>query len=166
MLDISIQEILTQTFGFAVLVLILKKFAWRPVLELLEARRAKIATGLGEIDKAKSDVETLKADYSKKIALIQEEARGKIQEAIQEGKSVSREIQESARKQAKEILEKSKDDIAIETAKARISLRNEIANLVAFATERIVNEKLTEKKDEELIAKYLKDLEQSEQSLV
>ena len=59
-MDVSIQEILTQAFGFAVLLFILKRLAWKPILELLETRRNKIASGLDEIERAKQELANLK----------------------------------------------------------------------------------------------------------
>ena len=84
---------------------------------------------------------------------------------VQEGKRVSREIQDAARNQAKEILEKSKEDIELETKKARVILRKETAALVFKATERLLKEKLPEKKDEELILQFIKELEETKESL-
>ena len=139
-MNVSIQEILTQAFGFLVLLFILKRLAWKPILELLETRRAKIASGLEEIEHSKQDLANLKVDYDKRLSLIEEEARAKLQEAIQEGKKMAREIQDSARNQAKELLLKTKEDIELEAAKARVTLRKEIVNLAFAATEKLVKE--------------------------
>lgn len=165
-MNVSVQEILTQAFGFAVLFFILKKHAWKPVLALLDARRQKIASGFSEIEKTRAELTALKTEYDKRLVHIEEEARAKLEQVVLEGKKVAREIQDSARNQAKAILEKSKEDIELETAKARVTLQKEIAGLVSLATERIVHEKFTDKKDEELIVRFIKDLENSKESLV
>ena len=165
-MNVSIQEILTQVAGFLVLLFILKKFAWKPILALLETRREKIASGFSEIERAKQELATLRNDYDKRLAQIEEEARAKLQEAIGEGKKLSREIQDSARGQAKELLEKTKSDIELEVAKARVILRKEIANLAFAATERLISEKITDKKDEELITSFIKELEGSKEPLI
>ncbi len=165
-MNVSIQEILTQALSFAILFWILKKLAWKPVLDLLETRRHKISSSFEEIEKTKAELSGLKTEYDRKLARIEEEARGKLQEMIQEGKKVSREIQDSARNQAKEILEKSKEDIELEAKKARVVLRKEMAALVFQATEKLVKEKLSQKKDEELILEFIKELEESKESLV
>ena len=165
-MNVSVQEILTQALAFAILLFILKKLAWKPVLQLLQDRRDKIASSFEEIEKTKAELASLKTEYDKKISYIEEEARAKLEAVVQDGKKLSREIQETARNQAKEILDKAKEDITLEAEKAQDTLRKEIAGIVSQATERLIHEKLTEKKDEELILRFIKELEESKERLV
>ena len=158
-MNLSIQEILTQVGAFVILVLILKKMAWKPLLQMLEDRRNKIKSGLEEIEHTKLEVEKLKRDYENSRAKIEEEARVKLQQAIDEGKKVSKELQETARKESRTILEKAKEDIQLEVAKAKVTLRNEIADLTLAATERVLNEKLNDTKDKELVLDFIENLE-------
>ena len=164
--NIQLREVFVQLLAFVLVFLFLKAKVWKPVLTLLETRRQKIETGFREIDQTKQDLANLKADYDSKLRLIEEEARAKMEQVIQEGKKLARGIQDEARTQAKEILEKSKEDIRLETAKARVMLRQEIANLAFSATEKIVKEKLTDKKDEQMILAFIKELEQTKEPLV
>src|SRR3989338_5984587 len=94
------QEVLTHALGFVILVLVLKRFAWRPLLELLDARRQRIEQEFARIEQTKTQLETLQREYQTRLAQIEQEARAKIQEAVAEGKRVSLEIQEQARAQA------------------------------------------------------------------
>ena len=158
-MNLSIQEILTQAVAFILLVWVLKKMAWKPLLSLLEERRRKIQASFEEIELTKKELEKLKADYERAHSHIEEEARQKLQQAIDEGKRVSRELQESSRREARTVLEKAKEDIALEIAKAKITLRNEIADLTLQATERLIQEKLDETKDKEIVLNFIEDLE-------
>lgn len=158
-MNLSIQEILTQAGAFVILVLILKKMAWKPLLQMLEDRRHKIQAGFDQIEKTKAEVETLKRDYENSCARIEEEARAKLQEAIDEGKKVSKELQETARKESRIILSKAKEDIQLEVAKAKVTLRDEIADLTLGATERLLQEKLDDTKDKEMVLDFIENLE-------
>ena len=158
-MNLSIQEILTQAGAFILLVFLLKKMAWKPLLQMLEERRHKIQTGLEDIERTKTEVEKLKRDYENSRAMIEEEARIKLQQAIDEGKKVAKELQEAARKESRGILEKAKEDIQLEVAKAKVTLRNEIVDLTLAATERVLNEKLDETKDKELVLDFIENLE-------
>ncbi len=158
-MNLSIQEILTQAGAFVILVLILKKMAWKPLLQMLEDRRHKIQAGFDHIEKTKAEVETLKRDYENSRAKIEEEARAKLQQAIDEGKKVSKELQETARKESRAILDKAKEDIRLEVAKAKVTLRDEIADLTLGATERLLQEKLNDTKDKELVLDFIENLE-------
>ena len=158
-MNLSLQEILTQAGAFILLVWILKKTAWKPLLKLLDERRGRIAKGFEEIESAKKGVEKLKADYEHARAHIEEEARKKMQQAIDEGKRIARELQETSRRDARAVLEKAKEDIQLEVAKAKVTLRNEIADLTLAATERLLEEKMDATKDKELVLDFIENLE-------
>src|SRR3990167_3245674 len=115
-MNLSIQEILTQAGAFILLVWVLKKMAWKPLLKLLDERRERIQKGFEELESAKKGVEKLKTDYENARAHIEDEARKKLQEAIDEGKKVARDLQENSRREARGILEKAKEDIQLEVA--------------------------------------------------
>ena len=158
-MNLSIQEILTQALAFVILVWVLKKMAWKPLLKVLDERREKIQKGFEEIEVSKQQLEKLKTDYEHARAHIEEEARKKLQEAIDEGKKIARELQEQSRCESRAVLEKAKEDIQLEVAKAKVTLRNEIADLTLAATERVLNEKLDPVKDKELVLDFIEDLE-------
>lgn len=158
-MNLSLQEILTQAGAFILLVWVLKKMAWKPLLKLLDERRERILKGFEEIEHTKQEVQKLKADYEHSRAHIEEEAHRKLQESVDEGKRISRELQEEARREARAVLEKAKEDISLEVAKAKVMLRNEIADLTLAATERLLKEKLDETKDKEIVLDFIEDLE-------
>jgi F-type H+-transporting ATPase subunit b len=164
--NLNLREVFVQLLAFIIVFWALKTMAWKPLLGLLEARRMKIADGLNEIEKAKQELEKLKADYGARLGHIEEEARSKMQEVVQEGKRAAREIQDSARNQAKDILEKTKEDIQLEAAKARVLLRREIAALAFAAIERLIKEKVTDPKDEQMIEAFIKELEETKEPFV
>lgn len=158
-MSLSVQEILTQAFGFLLLVWVLKRIFWKPVLAVLEARRAKIEEAFRQIEGQRKEIETLRSDYQSRIERIEEEARGKLQAAIDEGRRIAREIQEKAREEAKGALVRSKENLALEIAKARIELRREIADLTLLATEKLLHEKMTDEKQREKIFDLIEQLE-------
>ncbi len=159
-MGISIPEILTQAFAFILLVLVLKKFAWRPLLKLLDERREKIKSSFETIESTKRDVDALKVEYEKRREHIEEEARKRLEQALEEGRRIAREVEESARLSARAALEKAKQDIQLETEKAKVTLRNEVAELVLFAAERLIEKKMDAAKDKELALHFIKDFEQ------
>jgi len=158
-LSLSLQEILTQALGFLILVWVLKKVFWKPVLGMLEARRSRIEEAFRQIDSQKKEIENLRSDYERRVEKIEEEARAKLQSAIDEGRQISREIQEKAREDAKDALTQTKENLSLEIAKARVELRREIANLTLLATEKLLHEKMTDDKHREKILEMIEELE-------
>lgn len=161
MLELDLQQIVSQALSFLLLLWVLRRFAWRPLLALLDQRRETIEKGLREIAQAKDDAARLQAEYAERLAKIHDEARVKIQEAILEGKRVSLEIQEQARAQGHALLTKSKETVELELAKAKVVLRDQMASMVMDAVERILHQKLDPKTDRQLVEAVLSELEHS-----
>lgn len=162
-MNVSLQEILTQAAGFAILVFVMSKMFWKPFLSSLDSRREHIQKELAHIDSSKKEIETMKAEYTAHLQKIEEEARMKIQESINEGRRIAKEIQDKARAEAQASFEKSKENLELEVTKARISLRREIAGLALETSERVLNEKLST--DQAQQAKIMEIIEGLEKTL-
>ncbi len=159
-LQLDLQQILSQTASFILLLLILRKFAWGPLLTLLDARRAHIEEELRQVAQKKEEMTRLQAEYTQRLGKIEEEARAKIQQAILEGKRISVEIQEQARQHGYELVNKSKETIDLELAKAKVTLRDQMAAMTMDAVEKILRRKLDAEADRQLVNTILQDLEQ------
>ena len=129
---------------------------------MLDKRRAHIEEGLRQIAQGKAEMDRLKDDYAKRLAGIEEEARVKLQQAILEGKKAAGEIQEQARAQGYTLMNKAKETIELELAKAKISLRDQMAQLTVDAVERVVRQKLDAKSDRHLVDAVLEELEREQ----
>ena len=160
MLQLDVQQIVSQALSFLILVWVLRRFAWRPLLGALDARRAHIEDELKKVADSREGLMRLQQDYEQRIAKIEDEARGKIQEAIKDGKRIAGEIQEEARSQAHGIITKSKETVELELAKARVTLRDQVAQMTMDAVERILHRKLDAKADRQLVDATLEELEQ------
>lgn len=154
-------EVIVQLVAFLIVFFTLKKLAWGPILGALQARRDKIKGDFDEIDRAKAEIEKLKADYTASLQKIEEEAREKMQAAIDEGQKVAKEIQEEARSAAQESFEKSKQSLDLEISKARVSLRKEIADLAIRVSEKVVREEMTDSKQIEKALATIEELERA-----
>ena len=154
-MNLEIQQILTQAIGFLVLLFILKKIAWKPLLSLLDERREKISSEFRNIEQTKSELSRLEQDYKARLAEIEAQARQKIQEAIAEGQRIAVEVQEKAREEGKNILNKAKDNIELEIAKARVELRNQVASLAIRAAEKVIKEELSEERHKRLVTEFI-----------
>lgn len=160
-LQLDLQQILSQAISFAVLVVVLRKFAWGPLLGVLDARRARIEDDLAQAAESKNELSRLQAEISQRLAKIDEESRNKVQQALLDAKRVSLEIQEQARTQARAILAKSQETVEQELAQAKVVLRDQIADMTVQAVERILQQKLDAKADEKLIGGILDELERT-----
>lgn len=156
----TLEELSIQVVGFLILFVILKNIAWRPLLKMLDERRAHIEAELQRLAQHEAELARLQTDYHQRLAKIEEEARAKIQQAILDGKRIALEIQEEARAQGATILTKSKEAVELELAKAKVTLRDQIAELTLEAVERIVRKKLDANTDRRLVEEVLDELDQ------
>ena len=86
---IDIRQVLTQILGFLLMVWILRRYAWGPLIGMLEARREKIAGEFKEVERLKSEAGELKARYDGELRTIEAQARQRITEAVAEGQRVA-----------------------------------------------------------------------------
>ena len=154
-MGLEIGQIVTHIIGFLIAVLLLKKFAWKPLLSILEERRSKIKSEFDNIDEEKKKVEDLVSDYQTKLKEIDSLARVKIQEAARDGQKLANEIKENARGESKDILTRAREEIQMDVDKAKVQLRDDLVNMTIRATEKLIREKLDDQKHKKLIAEFI-----------
>ena len=155
------QLLITHSFSFLITLWILKRFAWGPLLSMIDERREKIVGEFETIEREKENANQLNAQYEAKLREIDNERRTKIVEAVNEGKKIAEEIQASARSEAQDIRRKSKAELERELAKAKVQLKNDMVSLALSATEKLLKEKLEEAQHRKLIGDYIDELEKA-----
>ncbi len=157
----STSEIFAQIVGFLLLLFLLRAFAWKKLLKLLDDRRERIASEFKKIEDTQAEIAKLRAEYDKKLSDIDETSRTKIQEAMARAKQLAEEVRESSQRQARKILEKAEESIGIELAKAKEELKNKVIDLTINTTEKIIKEKLTEEKDRKLVSEFIEEIDKA-----
>ena len=146
------------TVVFTLLVLLLKKFAWKPILSAVDERNQSIKDSLAQAEKARSEMSELTANNEKIIAqakvdrdLILKEARDMKNEIISEAK-------DKASKEAEKLVSTAKEQILNEKMKAITELKNHVADLSIEMAEKILRSELSDvAKQKELVTKALKE---------
>ncbi|MBI5838241.1 MAG: F0F1 ATP synthase subunit B [Candidatus Eisenbacteria bacterium] len=156
---IIINQLITQILGFLAVLWILKAFAWKPLLKVLEDRRQRIADDFAAAARARTEMEALKADFEAKIREIEATARQRIADAAREGEKLSTQIVEEGRERAREQLEKATAEIQREKEKALAEMRAQVVQSVITATERVVRQKMDDPAHRNLIEKFLSEVE-------
>src|SRR5438876_1230942 len=132
----------TQILGFLVTLWLLRKFAWGPLVGMLEARRQKIAEDFRAAEHARDEARDLKTAYEQKLRAADVEARGRIQAAVAEGQQVAAEIKTQAQAEAARRLERALDEVAREREKAKEQLKQQVVRLSLRTAEKILRQKL------------------------
>ena len=156
-LGISGQAFLIQLVTFLLAFLILRKWAFKPILKILEERRKRIEDGLKlgeamESEKVKLD-ETVAAELHK----ARTHADKVISEAEAQAKKNIQESEDTAKKRADEIIQNAKEQIKQLSVQEKKRLEKEIIGLVSDVSEAVIQEKVDSEKDARLIDKVLKE---------
>lgn len=157
-------QILTIMIGFAIVVWILTKFGWDPIVRTIDERRETIAKEFDTIDKKQAALESRMRDYEERLRQIDNEARERLNKAIDEGKKIASEIVEEARRQSDETKAKAAADIKLEIEKARVELRDDIVRLTLGATEKLLKAELNQERHRQLVGSFITELESRRRS--
>jgi F-type H+-transporting ATPase subunit b len=155
---IDLRQVVTQVLGFLLMLAILRKFAWGPVLAMLEARRQKIADEFKDAERRKAEADEAKARYEQELRGMEAKARARMQEAIGEGQKVAAEIRSQAQADAQTRIQNANDDIMREREKAKEKLKDEVVSLSIRTAEKIINQKLDDATHRQLAGKFVDEV--------
>ena len=142
-----------QILNFLILLFILAKFAYKPLMKVLDERRARVANDLETAEKTRVEAEALKEQYSKQLAEARTEATAIIDKANKAGQKVHDDYVAHAQAEKDQMMAAAKQTIANEKDQAMTDVR---AQVIARATEiagKVVDQKLNSAADQELVAK-------------
>ena len=144
---------------FTTLLIILKKFAWKPILSALESREKSIEDSLRSAERAREEMEKLKADNEKIMAEARLERDNMLKDTKQISEKILSESRLKAHEEARLLIEATKKVIENEKTLAVDEIRRQIAGLSVDIAEKILQEKLKDDKQQKaLVDKLLQDI--------
>lgn len=134
---------LSQCISFTIVALLLNKFAYKPILKVLEERRQKIAEGLANAEQIKVQLAQAQQTSGEILARANTEAQRMIEEARAAAKALQERESQAAIATAEQIIAKAREATSIEREKAFADLKREIARLVVDTTSKVSGKVLT-----------------------
>lgn len=156
---IDIRLVLTQILGFLVLVWILGRYAWGPVVAQLEARRSRIAAEFDEAARRQREADALKAKYEQDLRDIESQARQLKLEAVTQGQRVAAEIKAQAQADAVARMARADEEIVHDQERAREMLKRQVAALSIRTAEKILRTKLDEPGQRALVERFIDEVD-------
>ena len=144
---------------FLLLLTLLAKFAWRPLLDALESRQQGIRQALDDAQKAKQELERLEQESAQIIRKARADAEAIISDSRADGERLREEMRQKARAEADGIVRNAERQIQLETARALQQIRNEAVDLSVQIASKIIQRNLTKEDNERLIADTLQQVE-------
>lgn len=144
---------------FSIVLYILKKFAWKPILSSLKEREDSIEEALKSAEKAREDMANMQASNEKILAAARHEREAMLKEARDIRQKMIDEAKSKATAEANKMIEMAKQAIENEKTAAIEDMKNSIANISVMIAEKILKKELTDsKQQQELMDKYLDNL--------
>ncbi|PZD79080.1 F0F1 ATP synthase subunit B [Mesonia sp. K7] len=148
-----------QLLLFLLLVLLLRKFAWRPILNSVEKRETGIKDALASAENAKKEMENLQADNQKLLKEAREERDSMLKEARQIKEKMIADASSEAEQKANSIIASAQEAIKMEKQAALNELKKEVAALSIDIAEKVLNKELSSKNDQmQLVDTMLEDV--------
>lgn len=156
--EFSLGLFVWQTLLFIALLLLLKRFAWKPILNAVNDREEGIKNALAEADKARQEMQNINADNERILKEARSERDGMLKEAREIKNNLIEEAKEEAKTQANKLIEQAKTSIQSEKIAAIADIKNQVAELSMNIAEKVVKDELSNKdKQLKLVEQMLKD---------
>lgn len=145
---------------FFVLLVVLSRVAWKPLLSAVENREKSIADSLKKAEEASADAQKLLEEQQRNVQTAQESIQKMMKENKDLAEKIKNEMLERARAEAQKLQQRAKEEIERETEAAILKLKTQVADLAIQAASRLLQENLNNKKQRDLIDLYIKELDQ------
>ena len=144
---------------FLLLVFVLAKFAWKPLLKMLQDREDMVRSSLEDAKKAKSELERLNEESE----AIMAKARSEAQSILADGKAAAEKVKDDiiakSKEQANKIREDAGNQIQVEKDKAISEIKKEVVNLTLSVAEKLIQKNLSDADNKSLIEESLKKVQ-------
>jgi len=157
-LGINWKILIGQAINFAVLLFILKKFVYKPFLNLLEKRRTGIEEGIKKTEEAEKSLQNIRGMSDRIKENAEKEAQESLKKAETRAHDRAKEIADLAEKERQKMLEAAKIAIEKQTLEEKKTRQKEAMEKTLLVAEKFLKEKFTEEKDKKLIEELSSDL--------
>ena len=149
--------LLVQDIAFFVLLFLIARYLYRPIMNVLEARTLRIQEGLRAADEAKRDREAAEKEYQQRLEQARREGQELLDRIARQGEELRRELEARAKEQADAVIARARAEIQQEREGAIQELRRQVAELSLLAASRIIGESLDSARHRALIDRTIEE---------
>ena len=148
---------------FLVLLALLAKFAWRPLLQALETRQERIRKSLEDAERARQELERLQQESAKIMQQARIEAESIVTQTRTDAERLREELKHKAKDEADNILRNAQQQIQLQTRQAIQEIRHEVADIAVLLASKLLERNLGKEDNARRIDDTLKQIEMSKQ---
>jgi len=151
--------LIAQIINFLILVAILSKVAYKPIMKALADRQERIESSIVQAEREKSEAEKLKREYQEQLALARSEAQNIVEKATRLAEVTKDEILTAARAEHAKLLKEAQEEINRERQRALSELRGEVVALSMAAASKIIEKNLDAEVNGKLVTDFIAKLD-------
>ncbi len=158
LIDVNPGLIFWTVVTFVVLLFVLKKVAWKPILAALDQREAAIKESLEKAEKAREEAQKVLDQNQANIAQAEEESKKIIDQSRAYAEKLKDQMIRESKEQAKKIVDDASAEIERKQEAAFNELKNQVAEIAISAAEKILRESLNKESNKKIVDKYISDI--------
>ncbi|WP_164667581.1 F0F1 ATP synthase subunit B [Virgibacillus doumboii] len=155
---LNVGDMLVQLITFIILLVLLRKFAWGPLMGMMQKREEYVASEIEAAEKSREEAERASQEATAQLKQTKQDAQKIIEDAKNAGVKQQEEIIKSARNEAERIKESAQDEIQNEKEKAIQALQDKVASLSVLIASKVIEKEISEQDQEKLIDEYIKEV--------
>ncbi len=157
-LGFEFPKFLWQVVNFLILLFLLKKFAYKPILNMLDERKKSIEDAINNAETAKNEAEKMRKEYETRLAEAKQEAQEIMAKATKLGEEMKHEIVANAQSEATKAIQKAQEEIKREKDQAIAALRDEVAVLAVMAAGKVLGKSISVEDHEKLVKEFVSEV--------
>ncbi len=151
-------DMLVMLFFFIILIYLVGKFAWGPVMDMMKKREDYIANEIEQAEKNRAEAEKASKEAVERLRQTKQEAQKIIEDARTAGLKQEQDIIEAAKKEAERIKQAAQEEIQNEKEKAIQALQDQVASLSVLIASKVIEKEISAQDQEKLIEEYIKEV--------
>ncbi|MFC1846552.1 F0F1 ATP synthase subunit B [Chloroflexota bacterium] len=156
-LGINEAALIAQIINFGILLILLRMFAYKPVMKMLDQRAARIKESMDEVETVKKRAEEADSDAAKRIEEASQEGQRIIKQAMEAGEAAKAKAKQEAKIEAQSLVEKAKVEIQRERNEAVEELRKEVSDLAIMAAGKVISHSMDKEEHRKVINDILRE---------
>ena len=158
LLDVNPGLIIWTAITFIILLVLLRKIAWKPILTALANREKEIEDSLNRAEKAKEEAQKILEQNQASLAKVEEESKKIIEQSRTYAETLKEQMIKDSKEEAKKLIDNASEEINRKKNAAFEELKNQIAEISIGAAGKIMREKLDAEKNKHIVNEYLKEI--------
>lgn len=157
-LGINFVYLIAQIINFGIIFFILKRFLYKPLLNILDERRKKVEETLLKSEKIEKELASLKEKEVEILSKARRASQKILEETRRSAEKLEKQLRDKAKQEAAEIIKQTKEVIEVERKRAIQDIEDQAANLVVESTKRILKDVLSEEQQREILKRTIENL--------